>query len=373
MCRWLCCCCSKCVSKTTEYERLDKYLISQECTTSYEELAKELATYVPEWLAKLYLHIQNPHFTPSTMLSRQEVLELKQGFFGVPSVPWIGVSPLLEAVNMMRIAAEAGTLLYEKQLIDPSWKNWPLYRRRQNAIEQVSECKFLGESLTLELVASWLLVLPTGDEDFSGKGVMRRIYGMLCATIAANMTLTPGMELDPIMVLGVLLAILKEHGVVLTPKDNLTKLAFDCSVGRSLPEVSIEMQRRSLALLRRALNSRYYHWWDYFNNTKTEQSLPEIPEEGSSCCSGCTPSPCCKKDKDEDPASIPLTTVVTQQPISVSLSSLTSKTQSLRSQLRSGPRGLGYKLELYGQLGSSGSQRPKDEDDGQVSDDSSDD
>lgn len=379
LCRWLCCCCSRCVSKSTEYERLDKYLISQECTTSYDDLAKELTTYVPGWLANLYLHIQNPHFTPSTMLSREEVLELKQGFFDIPSTPWIGVAPLLEAVNVMRIATEAATILYEKQLVDPIWKHWSLYRKRQNAVEQVSECMFLGENLTLELVASWLLVLPTGNEDFSGKGAMRRMYAMLCATIAANMNLTPGMELDPIMVLGVLLAILKEHGVVLTPKDNLIKLAFDCSVGKALPKISLEMQRRSLALLRRALNSRYHRWWDYFNNTKTEQPLPDISvESSSSCCGGCAPSPCCKKgEKDEDPASIPLTAVVTEQPqaMSGSYTSLIStggKGHSLKSRLQSpGMTGLplGYKLQL---LGRGNTQRPTDEDDGQVSDDSSD-
>lgn len=373
LCRWVCCCCSSCVSKSTEYEKLDKFLISKECTTSYEDITEELKVYAPSWLVKLFLLIQNPHFTSTTMLSREEVLELKQAFFNTPHIPWIGVSSLLEAVNIMRIATEAANILYEKQIIDPPWKHWPLYRRRQNAVEQVSECKFFGENLTLELVASWLLCLPTGNEDFSSKGVMRRIYAMLCATLAANMTLTPDMELEPIMVLGVLLSILKEHGVVLTPKDNLIKLAFDCNVGKAFPEISIEMQRRSLALLRRALNSRHFYWWDYFNNTKEEAPLPEIEEEDSSCCVGC--SPCCKRQEEQtqQEEEISLSAIV-KQPLSVSSLSLNTRTQSLRSQLQRQSRpGLGYKLQLLHGESKSPLMRPTDEDGGQVSSGSEDD
>lgn len=347
VCRWLCCCCSKCVTHTTPYEKLDKHLIRKECTTSYKECVDLFSVYTPSWFVRLFLQMQNARWNEETRFSTEDMLELKQEFFNDPSIPWIGIPPLMTAVNSMRMLTEVFSILHDPLRKKPAWTQCKLYQPSRNSVEHISKCKFLGLELSLELIAEILLVIPTGNEDFSGQGTMRRIYNILCSNIAIHSDPSPCSDLDPELVLGLLLRILEKLGVPFTPSESLKVLAYDCNVFENVYSLSFETQTRILALVRKALNSRYEFWYDRFNSTKRQEVSEDelMPSERgcSGCCTGC--SSCCKPKEDEmDGTEME---IITQQPGGAS-NSLRRSMLTLSSSARPSPspvrHGIGYQL-----------------------------
>lgn len=363
VCRWLCCCCSSCVTHSTPYEQLDKHLIRKECTTSYQECVDTFAVYAPIWFVKLFLQMQNARWDHGTLFSTEDMFNLKQEFFYDSSMPWVDVFPLLTAVNNMRMLTEADSILTDPARPKPSWTEWKILNKSRNSVELASSCKLLGIELSLELIAQLLLVMPTENEDFSSEGVMRKIYSVLCSNIVLYNQPNPGDELDPAMVFGLLLRILKKLGVSFTPSDILKALAFDCGIFADISEISFESQRRTLSSVRRALNSRHQFWYDRFNAQKQEpkeKPLPEISERGcSGCCIGC--SSCCKSscDSGADQMDGVDMRVITTQPATSSLGRSMSSLTAVPKSPAPGKRfmkGVEYGGIGYGLMSTAGMQ-----------------